>query len=605
MKLTTVLLVLFTVYAVNGETRYVKVGSSNPVAPYTSWATASDSIGKCIAAASEGDTILLSEGVFSETFDLKRKMVLQGTNKYQTIISAGTLPRPTPQRYWIISLSDSNTIRDLTIIGNSNLTSGASVLYAYPVYLRYTVVENVIFNKLQSGLSLCEGIIRNCTGSIDRLAFIDNPPYPSTVLIEENNFFGQTLLATNQRPFQTAGVSHITVRKNTVAFINTQAMSIIDDALGPPNQTIDFYNNRFIVQGRLWNPSSFKRKCNFVNNSFHVFLYYSDDNQGPTFVLNSQVTFRNNTFSNMEILFSSAGLPPAEFKYNIVWGARRESYMDTTNSFDYPMFMNITHGYLNGWPLNPEAEHPCNLKFQKYSTAIDKGDPAIRDLDRSISDPGAFGGPWGESYTYKDTAPMAPISGTLVYDDSLRVYKANWHRAHDQDMDRYEFHLDTTDVYINHQYIYEGATKDTFTVIPISQRFPGWLFFWMRTVDTAGNASKWVIKGFILLTGVKGEDPMPSPVNHEIAGIYPNPFNAEAKVEYILGTKGRAVFRVYDINGSLLRSIEQGEQDEGRYSMTLSLPQYASGVYFVQLEVKEVSTGKRTLTQSKKIVMVK
>ena len=49
-----------------------------------------------------------------------------------------------------------------------------------------------------------------------------------------------------------------------------------------------------------------------------------------------------------------------------------------------------------------------DFHLQAFSPAIDKGDPSILDLDGTRSDIGMYGGPFGETYTYQDLAPLAP-----------------------------------------------------------------------------------------------------------------------------------------------------------------------------------------------------
>ena len=46
-----------------------------------------------------------------------------------------------------------------------------------------------------------------------------------------------------------------------------------------------------------------------------------------------------------------------------------------------------------------------DYRLQKFSPAIDRGDPNILDIDGSRSDLGMYGGPLGKKYIYNDYAP--------------------------------------------------------------------------------------------------------------------------------------------------------------------------------------------------------
>jgi len=65
---TLLLGVMFGVIVnVSAETRYVARGGQEPVSPYTSWGTAASNIHEAVNAASAGDTVLISNGVYTLT----------------------------------------------------------------------------------------------------------------------------------------------------------------------------------------------------------------------------------------------------------------------------------------------------------------------------------------------------------------------------------------------------------------------------------------------------------------------------------------------------------------------------------------------------------
>ncbi|OQY71750.1 MAG: hypothetical protein B6D44_11950, partial [Ignavibacteriales bacterium UTCHB2] len=66
----------------------------------------------------------------------------------------------------------------------------------------------------------------------------------------------------------------------------------------------------------------------------------------------------------------------------------------------------------------PTANENYDFHLQAYSPAIDKGDPNILDLDGSRSDIGMYGGPFGETYTYQDLAPLVPRNLSAIVDSN-------------------------------------------------------------------------------------------------------------------------------------------------------------------------------------------
>ncbi len=89
MKLKISYLILFTlivnIFSANATIRYVsKTGTSTP--PYTSWATASDSIQKCINICVTGDTVYVANGVYYESIYIDKTINLWGSSMDSTVI---------------------------------------------------------------------------------------------------------------------------------------------------------------------------------------------------------------------------------------------------------------------------------------------------------------------------------------------------------------------------------------------------------------------------------------------------------------------------------------------------------------------------------------
>ncbi|MBK8662491.1 MAG: hypothetical protein IPN18_12045 [Ignavibacteriales bacterium] len=75
--------------------RYVKAGNPNPLAPYTSWATASDSIQKVVDICQTGDTILIGTGVYSQIVNSEnfgRDLTILGVDIDSCVIDVSGFP---------------------------------------------------------------------------------------------------------------------------------------------------------------------------------------------------------------------------------------------------------------------------------------------------------------------------------------------------------------------------------------------------------------------------------------------------------------------------------------------------------------------------------
>jgi photosystem II stability/assembly factor-like uncharacterized protein len=89
-----------------------------------------------------------------------------------------------------------------------------------------------------------------------------------------------------------------------------------------------------------------------------------------------------------------------------------------------------------------------------------------------------------------------------------------------------------------------------------------------------------------VLTGVKDGDNSANglPINFELKGNYPNPFNPSTKIEFSVSKRGNYSLTVYNTNGELVATLLNGELEPGNYSSQFSGVGYTSGVYFFRLQ---------------------
>ncbi len=77
---------------------------------------------------------------------------------------------------------------------------------------------------------------------------------------------------------------------------------------------------------------------------------------------------------------------------------------------------------------------------------------------------------------------------------------------------------------------------------------------------------------------------IPPAVPHQLAfGIFPNPFNASASVQFELPAPARASLTVFDITGRLVQTIADRSYPAGEHHVALDASALTSGIYFLQL----------------------
>ncbi|MDD3966779.1 MAG: family 10 glycosylhydrolase [Candidatus Neomarinimicrobiota bacterium] len=91
------------------------------------------------------------------------------------------------------------------------------------------------------------------------------------------------------------------------------------------------------------------------------------------------------------------------------------------------------------------------------------------------------------------------------------------------------------------------------------------------------------------------EDPVLA-ASYELGDNYPNPFNPVTSIPYRLADAGNVDIAVYDLNGRHIRTLYQGYQSAGEYSIRFDARNLSSGVYICRLKAGDrILTRKMTL----------
>lgn len=93
------------------------------------------------------------------------------------------------------------------------------------------------------------------------------------------------------------------------------------------------------------------------------------------------------------------------------------------------------------------------------------------------------------------------------------------------------------------------------------------------------------------------------PADYVLEQNYPNPFNPETRINYSIPEAGYVKLSVYDINGLLVNTLQEGNQPAGKYTVIWNGKNSAgdkvgTGVYFYRLQANE-------FVQVKKMILLK
>jgi hypothetical protein len=549
--------------------RYVKAENATPVYPFTSWETASDSLQKVVNMCESGDTIMIGSGIYRELVRSER------TN---------------------ISLSFIGTDVDSCIFDLSGFSPNAEFVFLY-VYHSINV-ENLNFTTTTQ-MNDHYGI------------FVGFSPFPQNINVR--NCLFSNLDKCIDAPKASGEISDNYFYKVNNAIKNSDR---------PSGEFIKIYNNTIIRSGET------AIRCSFglIHNNWVIF----DQGvgiQGSGFFRSEQQIYNNfitkiippayyfglldaeGKIINNVIIGVGVGIRPigSEIKNNVIAYCSEAAirftspghslnnninfnsfYQNNLISYDLSLFNPDTTIYYTSDPMF-ENQDSNNFLLQMFSPLINAGDPNILDVDGSRSDVGLYGGPYGQSYQYKDLPPKKPkvISATKLKN------KVNflWRGGTEADFNSFSLYRDRDPQFIpdDNNKIFTGID----TLFTDSLTDPTGSYSYKLTAkDNQGNVSK-LDSVTVVLTGITDEEEIPTPERIYLYQNYPNPFNPSTKIKFSLTEEAEVILRVYNVNGELVAMLQNGWLPAGEYEREFSpatigtLKDIASGVYFYNLLVRD------------------
>jgi hypothetical protein len=576
IRLFTIISILIIVQSSNcfSDVRFVsKTGSSTP--PYLTWETASDSIQKCINACNSGDTVYVGNGVYKEFLTIDSIITIYGSSMDSTILDATGLNIDAVHGNSDFSIQNFNVIGPskngdtygiVTLFFNMHVKNCRVTNSAIAIYVGESsdTIENVILTDCKTGVftfcgsDTCKPKVLNSLIYIDdfysgeqAIQFFDGG-FP---VIENNIIIGNNA---NEGVTSAYSVKSASVKNNLIMGFQTNSIAV-----------------------------SVSDSCDIINNT----IGYEKKNFGWGSVY---VTDHHNTKNNIFYKTWIAVEGPITFgkDYNLYWGNNINIKTGTLNTHEIeadPMFVKDTV---------PSGLMSFDFHLQKYSPAIDSGDPSILDKDGTRSDIGYLGGPGGETYTYKDLAPRAPVGLNVKSDSGKIVIK--WNKNTEADFKNYKLYRDTVQNFITDSTRLISIQADTFythTVLSNWKKF----YYKLTATDNQGNESP-LSEEIGIITGIDDKPQMVS--EYRLFQNFPNPFNPTTKISYRLKEVGYVKVMVYDIKGALVRVLVNATQEMGCYETEFNGRGFASGIYLYRIEV----TGKGNIpvySNMKKMIYLK
>ena len=85
----------------------------------------------------------------------------------------------------------------------------------------------------------------------------------------------------------------------------------------------------------------------------------------------------------------------------------------------------------------------------------------------------------------------------------------------------------------------------------------------------------------------------PIPLDYSLYDPYPNPFNAQTTIPITLPIKDVMIVKVYDVNGSELKTLVHSIFDSGTHTIKWNAGDLPSGIYFIRMQTRHFAGTKK------------
>jgi hypothetical protein len=85
------------------------------------------------------------------------------------------------------------------------------------------------------------------------------------------------------------------------------------------------------------------------------------------------------------------------------------------------------------------------------------------------------------------------------------------------------------------------------------------------------------------------------PTRTELTNIFPNPFNPNTHISYMVSEKENVQINIYDVRGRLIHTLLNSIKDIGEYTITWDASSYPTGIYFVNFITSKQKSSQKIL----------
>ena len=548
--------------AAAATTRYVSTtGSSVP--PYTTWATASDSIQKCINICNDGDTVIVANGIYKESLIINSAITLMGSGMDSCVIDGRGLSANT------IDCRNKINIIGFNIIGRgvSSVDEEGIVTHNYSINIKSCFIskcaDGIYFGKSSGTI---DGVImRDINTGVFTFCGSDTckPVIKNSIIVLRNVFAADD---------------------GIINFYDGQPTILDNIIIGPRQNTpqgIDnWYVKRLVAKNNLI--AGFQENINaggiydssFIINNVLRDQFSEENSYASISNPNSRSYIRNNIITNnVKGIYVGSYTPNSD--YNIFWNnevhVNNGSVFGANDIFADPMFVKDT--------VAKSLSYDYHL--QKYSPGIDAGDKLIQDVDGSRSDIGMYGGPGGTSYIYLNLPPKPPVNFHSSYDSSKIII--SWNKYSEADFSHYNIYRSSVNNFMPDSINLYCQTDTSYFIDelpPIKEK----LYYRVTAVDSAGNESISGEQIVITITNT-GETLIEIVGEYNLYQNYPNPFNPATTIPFRIKERSYVKVMAYDIKGELITTLVNETKESGYYEVEFNAGGLASGIYLYRIEV--------------------
>ena len=539
-----------------------------------------------------GDTVYVDVGTYIEKVTIDRYITLIGMSMDSVIIDGRNA---TP--LGVVEFSSNAKIENFTVFGNG--TSAPAGIHTFNANI---LVKNCKVTDVKYGISInrSTSMVENCIITSCSEVLIDDECGPDTC----HSIYRNNILISNNASvaayFSFGG--YPTFTNNIVIDEGQTTLTGIFSGQKPgaiiKNNLIYGYKNEGIGIGTVTNDTT-----HLISN---VITNIGNNFGGISTSTGNRTKTENNIIKNSYRAFYTFNTNPFRADYNLFWKIQEliagQTFVGDSNIVADPMFVNDTIPRIGG---------TYDFRLQKYSPAIDKGNPNILDTDGTRSDIGMYGGPFGETYTYQDLAPLAPRNLSAVVDSNYITVR--WNRNTEADTAFYKVYRDTVINFTIDSAKLVSSSSDSFFV-QVNPHINTRYVYKVSCVDNQGNESQPSQELVVSITSVSTDDYPLTISDYVLYQNYPNPFNPSTKIGYQLKHRAQVRLMIYDLKGELISVLVNKEQNAGYYEVDFNSQvvshqssvgnSIASGIYLYRIEV--IGEGNIPVyTEMKKMLLIK